>query len=150
MPSAPNWKAILEFGSSIAEPRRKQARAFVAGLVDAGQLGREQAGAAVEDVLEIGRKRTEELSTLVRREVERQLRALGINKGAATPAAKPVAAKAPAKKAPAKKAAVTKAAGKKAAGKKAPAKKAAVKKVPAKKAVAAKAPAQKAAPKKAK
>ena len=131
MPSAPNWKSILDFGSSIAEPRRKQARAFVAGLVDAGQVGREQANAAVEDVLAMGRKRTEELTTLIRREVERQLRALGITKSA--PPAASASKKAPAKQAPAKKAVA-----KKAPAKKAPAKTAAVKKAPAKKAAAKK------------
>ncbi len=134
MPSAPNWKAILEFGSSIAEPRRKQARDFVSGLVDAGQLGREQAGAAVEEVLAIGRKRTDELATLVRSEVERQLRAVGIVKPKAQPVPKLAAKKPAAKKPAAKKPAAKKPAAKKPAAKKPAAKKPAAKKPAAKKA----------------
>ena len=144
MPSVPNWKAIIEIGSSITEPRRKQAQAFVASLVDAGQLGREQAGAAVEDVIEIGKKRAEDLSHVVRREVERQLRALGLTK----PAKSAVPAKATAKKAPAKasatKAPAKKATAAKASAKKAPAKKATAVKTPARKVPAKKAPAKKA------
>ena len=137
MPSAPNWKNILEFGASLAEPRRQQARDIVAGLVASGQVGREQAGTAVEEVLAIGRKRTEEISVLVRREVEKQLRSLGITKAPAT--------KTSSTKAAPKKAAVKKAVVKKAVVKKAPAKKAAVKKAVVKKAAAKKAPAKKAA-----
>lgn len=128
MPSAPNWKAILEFGAAVTEPRRKQARDLVNNLVDAGQLGREQASAAVEEVLEIGRKRTEDIAVMVRNEVERQLRSLGVIKA---PVKKAAVKKAAVKKAPAKKAAA-----KKAAAKKAPAKKAAAKKAPAKKSAA--------------
>ncbi len=123
MATAPNWKNILEFGASIAEPRRKQARDIVAGLVASGQVGREQAGTAVEEVLAIGRKRTEEISVLVRREVEKQLRSLGVVKSATAQSAKKPAAK----KAPAKKPAAKKAVAKKAAAKKAPANKAAAK-----------------------
>ena len=117
MPSAPNWKAILEFGAAVTEPRRKQARDLVNNLVEAGQLGREQASAAVEEVLEIGRKRTEDIAVMVRIEVERQLRSLGVIKAPAK--------KAPAKKAPAKKAAAKKPVAKNAPAKKAPAKKSA-------------------------
>lgn len=149
MPSTPNWKSILEFGSSVTEPRVEQVRAFVANLVDAGQLGREQAASAVDEILEIGRRRADELSTVVRREVERQLRSLGVMKaddanvgdGASAkqaPAKKAAAAKAPAKKAPAAKAPAKKAAAAKAPATKAPATKTAAKKTAAKKAGSAK------------
>lgn len=140
MPSTPNWKSILEFGSSVTEPRVEQVRAFVANLVDAGQLGREQAASAVDEILEIGRRRADELSTVVRREVERQLRSLGVMKaddanvgdGASAkqaPAKKAAAAKAPAKKEAAAKAPATKAPATKTAAKKTAAKKAGTAKV---------------------
>ena len=137
MASTPNWKSMLEFGSQITEPRVEQVRTFVANLVDAGQLGREQAATAVEEILELSRRRADELTVMVRREVERQLRAIGIVKDA--PSAEP------ATKTPAKKAAAKKAPAKKAAAKKAPAKKAAAKKVATKNATGTKSAAKKAA-----
>ena len=144
MPTTPNWKSILEFGASITEPRRKQAREIVAGLVASGQVGREQAGSAVEEVLAIGRKRTEEISVMVRREVEKQLRSLGIVKA---PASKPAAKKPAAKKPAAKKPAAKKPAAKKPAVKKTAAKKPATNKAAAKKPAAKKAATKKTAAK---
>jgi polyhydroxyalkanoate synthesis regulator phasin len=110
---------------------RTQAQRRARELVREGQLAQERVQVFVDELLETSRKRADEFMEIVRHEVERQLKALGIasrttKKGPAKKAATKTAAK---KKAPAKKkkAAAKKKATKKAAKKKAPAKKAAVK-----------------------
>ena len=167
MPQSPDWKRALETGIQFTELRRSQARRLASELVSQGQLARDQLGAAVDELVEISRHRSEELRQVVSAEVQRQLGVLGLAtkndlvelerrlRGAskvATPGSKKSATKkspktapakkAPAKKAPAKKAPVKKAA-KKAGAKKAPVRKS-VAKAPARKATARKAPAKKA------
>jgi len=148
MPQSPDWKRVLETGMQFTELRRSQAHRLAIDLVAQGQLARDQVGAAVDELIEISRHRSEELRKVVSSEVQRQLAALGLAtqndlaalerrlRGAAkasgtatkkssktAPAKKAPAKKAPAKKAPAKKAAKTTGA-KKTAARKAPAKKA--------------------------
>jgi polyhydroxyalkanoate synthesis regulator phasin len=139
----------LETGVQFTELRRSQAHRLATELVAQGQLARDQLGAAVDEVIEVSRSRSEELRTVVRTEVQRQLSGLGLatkndlvaleRRLRATPSA---ATRAPAKKATAKKATAKKAAAKKAAAKKAAGPsgvaKVAVKKAPAKKAPAKK------------
>jgi polyhydroxyalkanoate synthesis regulator phasin len=151
MPQSPDWKRVLETGIQFTELRRSQAHRLATDLVAQGQLARDQVGAAVDELIEISRHRSEELRKVVSTEVQRQLGALGLatqndlvalerrlraatKAGAATkkspktaPAKKAPAKKAPAKKAPAKKAAKRSQAQKsvaKAAARNAPAKKA--------------------------
>lgn len=154
MPQSPDWKRVLETGMQFTELRRSQAHRLAIDLVAQGQLARDQVGAAVDELIEISRNRSEELRKVVSSEVQRQLGALGLatqNDLAALERRLRVTAKAPAKasKAPVKKAATKKAPVKKAATKKAPAKKAPAKKAAAKPAPAKKAPAKKTAAKKA-
>lgn len=78
MPSSPDWKQLLEVGMQFTELRRSQAREIAAGLVAQGQLARDQLGAAVDEIVEMSRKRTETLRDMVAAEVQRQLGALGI------------------------------------------------------------------------
>ena len=127
----PDWKRVLETGAEFTELRRSQAREVVADLVAQGQLARDQMGAAVDEVIEISRRRSDNLRKIVQSEVQRQLGALGLatksdlralerrltrtaretsRKGPAKKAAKKAAKRAPAKKAPAKKAPAKKAA----------------------------------------
>ena len=138
MPQSPDWKRVLETGIQFTELRRSQAHRLASDLVAQGQLARDQLGAAVDELIEMSRSRSEELRKVVSSEVQRQLGALGLatqNDLAAlerrlTGAAKTTSSKkspktGPAKKAPAKKAPAKKAPAKKAAAKKsAPAKKA--------------------------
>jgi polyhydroxyalkanoate synthesis regulator phasin len=152
MPQSPDWKRVLETGIQFTELRRSQAHRLASDLVAQGQLARDQVGAAVDELIEISRHRSEELRKVVSTEVQRQLGALGLAtqndlaalerrlRGAAkasgattkkspktAPAKKAPAKKAPAKKAPAKKAAKRSQAQKsvaKAAARNAPAKKA--------------------------
>jgi polyhydroxyalkanoate synthesis regulator phasin len=121
MAQGPDWKQLIETGMSFTEMQRSQARKFVAELVAQGQIAQDRAAATVDEVIEVSRRRREDLRTLVQTEIQRQVHALGIatrddldrlerklaGKPAAASAAKKTSAakKAPAKKAPAKKAA---------------------------------------------
>lgn len=129
MAQTPDLKRLIEAGQEFTEMRRSQARRIVADLVKQGQIAREQASGAVEELLDASRRRSEDLRDLIRSEVQRQLRALGVatrddldrlERRMRTEAAKASAKKAPVNKAPTKKAAA-----KKAPTRKAPAKKAA-------------------------
>jgi polyhydroxyalkanoate synthesis regulator phasin len=127
MPQPPDWKRVLETGMHFTELRRSQARRLASDLVAQGQLARDQLGAAVDELVEISRSRSEELRTIVRTEVQRQLGSLGLatkndlvaleRRLRATPAAstRAPAKRSPTKRSPTKKPAVKKAAKKPAA-----------------------------------
>ncbi len=150
MPQSPDWKRVLETGIQFTELRRSQAHRLASDLVDQGRLARDQVGAAVDELIEMSRARSEELRKVVSTEVQRQLGALGLAtqndlaalerrlRGAlnTTSAQKKSPKTAPAKKAPAKKGPAKKAPAKKAAAKKSQksSAKAAARKAPAKKA----------------
>ena len=78
MPQASDWRRVMETGMQFTELRRSQARAIVSDLVAQGHLAREQMSAAVDDVLEMSRRRSEDLRRLVQHEVQRQLGSLGL------------------------------------------------------------------------
>ena len=125
MAQAPDLKRVLETGMHFTELRRSQARQLASDLVAQGQLARDQIGAAVDELVDMSRRRSEELRAVVSAEVQRQLSVIGLvtkrdleelerrlstrlsaRKTAGTSAgSKPAAKKAAAKKAPAKKAA---------------------------------------------
>jgi polyhydroxyalkanoate synthesis regulator phasin len=128
MPETPDWKRALETGMQFTELRRSQARQLASELVAQGQLARDQVSTAVDELVELSRRRSDAFRAVVRNEVQRQLGALGLAtkadlaalerkltkatkataKKSAKKSAKKVAEKAskkgPAKKAPAKKA----------------------------------------------
>jgi polyhydroxyalkanoate synthesis regulator phasin len=78
MPQSPDWKRVLETGMQFTEIRRSQARAFASDLVAQGQIARDQVSATVDELVDISRRRTEDLRKMVQKEVSRQLSALGI------------------------------------------------------------------------
>src|SRR5438477_11275134 len=78
MPPSPDWKRALETGIQFTELRRSQARRLASDLVSQGQLARDQLGAAVDELVEISRHRSEELRKVVSSEVQRQLGGLGL------------------------------------------------------------------------
>ena len=78
MSQGPDWRRALETGMQFTELRRSQARAIVADLVAQGHVAREQMSSAIEEVVEMSRRRREELGKIVQAEVQRQLRALGL------------------------------------------------------------------------
>jgi polyhydroxyalkanoate synthesis regulator phasin len=143
IPQSSDWKRVLSTGMEYTELGRSQARAIVSDLVAQGHLARDQMSTAVDEVLDMSRRRSEDLRKLVQNEVQRQLGALGLATkaditalerklgpparsapkqapGKTAPVKKATATKAPAKKAATKKATATKAAGNRAAPKSAP------------------------------
>jgi polyhydroxyalkanoate synthesis regulator phasin len=78
MPQATDWKRALETGMQFTELRRSQARAIVSDLVAQGHLAREHMTAAVDEVVEMSRRRSEELRKMVQKEVQRQLGSVGL------------------------------------------------------------------------
>ena len=61
MPETPDWKRVLETGMQFTELRRSQAHRLASDLVARGQLARDQVGAAVDELVEMSRHRSEEL-----------------------------------------------------------------------------------------
>ena len=78
MPQPPDWKRVLETGMHFTELRRSQAHRLAIDLVAQGQLARDQIGAAVDEIIDISRRRSEELRAVVSTEVQRQLGVLGL------------------------------------------------------------------------
>jgi polyhydroxyalkanoate synthesis regulator phasin len=78
MPQSPDWKRVLETGMQFTEMRRSQARALASDLVAQGQIARDQVSATVDELVDLSRRRTEDLRKMVQKEVSRQLSALGI------------------------------------------------------------------------
>ena len=78
MPQPPDWKRYLEAGMQVTEFRRSQARALAGDLVSTGQLARDQVTAAVDEMVAMSRRRTEQLQGIVRSEVQRQLGSVGL------------------------------------------------------------------------
>ena len=72
------WKQLLAAGAQLTALSRTQARRLAGDFVTQGELARDQISAAVDEMLDISRRRTEELSKLIRTEVRRQLGVLGI------------------------------------------------------------------------
>lgn len=126
MAQTPDWKQLLEAGMQFTEMRRAQARRVATDLVAQGQLARDQVQTAVDEILEMSRRRTEDLREMVRSEVQRQLGGLGLATKDDLARLERKLAKSPAK-APAKKATAAPKAAKKKAARKSPG--AAVKKV---------------------
>lgn len=131
MAQTPDLKRLIEVGQEFTEMRRSQARRIVSDLVKQGQIARDQAAGAVEELLDASRRRSDDLRDLIRSEVQRQLRALGVatrddldrlERRMRADASKGAAAKAPAKRTAVKKTSSAKGAARKAPAKKAPAK----------------------------
>jgi polyhydroxyalkanoate synthesis regulator phasin len=78
MPDTPDWKRALETGLEFTELRRSQARQLASELVAQGQLARDQVSATVDEIVEMSRRRSEAFRSVVRKEVQRQLGALGL------------------------------------------------------------------------
>lgn len=139
MPQTPDFTKLISAGAEFVALTRAQARDRAAELVSQGQLAQSQVQAFVDDLVDESRRRTDSMMDVVRNEIGRQVKTLGIAtkddlaklEAKLTASARTGAAK----KAPAKKTAAKKTAAKKTAAKKTAAKKAT--KQPAKKAPAA-------------
>lgn len=72
------WRQLLEAGMQVTEVTRAQAQRIVKQLVQEGQVAEERAKNYVDELVSRSRKRTEELTKLVRREIADQASALGL------------------------------------------------------------------------
>jgi polyhydroxyalkanoate synthesis regulator phasin len=72
------WQEYLDAGRAWTHMTREQAEAVVRDLVKAGEVQQKRAKKAVDELLERSRKNAEELSKLVRQEIQSQISALGI------------------------------------------------------------------------
>lgn len=71
-------KRYLDAGVQFTQMTRTRAEAIVKELVRAGEVQRDQAQGRAEELVERSRKNTEQLLTLVRKEVADQLAGLGL------------------------------------------------------------------------
>ncbi len=134
MPQTPDFTKLISAGAEFVALTRAQARDRAAELVGQGQLAQSQVQAFVDDLVDESRRRTDSMMDVVRNEIGRQVKTLGIatKDDLAKLEAKLTAA---AKKTPTKKPAAKKPAAKKKTAAKKPAAKKATKQ-PAKKAPA--------------
>ena len=72
------WQQYLDAGRAWTQMTRGQAESVVRDLVKAGDLQQKRAKKAVDELLERSRKNAEDLSKLVRHEIQSQISALGI------------------------------------------------------------------------
>jgi polyhydroxyalkanoate synthesis regulator phasin len=121
MPQPPDWNKYLDAGVEFVAMTRTQARKRAKELVGTGQLAQEQVAGFVDDLVDESRKRTDVLLEIVRKEIQRQVKTLGI-------ATKEDLTKLESKLATSKPAKTTKSAARKSAARKSAAKKSAAKK----------------------
>ena len=163
MPQTPDWAKYLSAGVEFVAITRTQARSRAKELVSQGQLAQSQVQGFVDDLVEESRRRSDSIVEVVRQEIGRQVKTLGIatkedlarleaklarvfSGGTSTP--RPTTTTAAKTASPAKITAAKKTVVKKPVAKKTAAKKTAAKKTGAKKAAAKKTGAKKAAAKK--
>ncbi len=72
------FRRSVEIGTSFVDMTRERAEAVVKEWVDAGDLGRAKAKTAVDDLLDRSHRITDELRSMIRREISEQLSALGV------------------------------------------------------------------------
>lgn len=75
---AQGWRQYFEAGMQVGEMTRGQAQKLVNQLVKEGQVAEERARSYVEELVKRSRKRTDDLTKLIRKEIQSQLSALGL------------------------------------------------------------------------
>src|SRR5438270_1964608 len=78
MATQDRFQRYLDAGRAWTEMTRDQAESIVRDLVKTGEIQQKRAKKAVDDLVERSRKNAEELSKLVRQEIQSQVSALGI------------------------------------------------------------------------
>jgi polyhydroxyalkanoate synthesis regulator phasin len=78
MPQTPDLSRYLDAGAQFVAMTRTEARRRAKEMVAAGQLAQGQVQAFVDDLVEESRRRTDEMTDVVRKEIQRQVKALGI------------------------------------------------------------------------
>ena len=144
MPQSPDWAKYLSAGVEFVAITQSQARSRAKELVSQGHLAQSQVQGFVDDLVDESRRRSDSIVEVVRQEIGRQVKTLGIATRedlarlevklsritSSTP--RPAAKKTAAKKTTVKKSAAKKTAAKKPVAKKPAAKKATAKKTTAK------------------
>ena len=72
------WKRYLDVGAAAMALTQSRAEAIVKDLVKAGEVNQDRAQRVVEELVARSRRNTDEMMRLVRREVQDQLRSLGL------------------------------------------------------------------------
>jgi polyhydroxyalkanoate synthesis regulator phasin len=78
MPQSPDWNKYLDAGAEFVAMTRAQARRRAKELVGQGQLAQEQVQGFVDDLVEESRRRTDLALEVLRKEIQRQVKTLGI------------------------------------------------------------------------
>jgi polyhydroxyalkanoate synthesis regulator phasin len=78
MPQTPDLSKYLDAGAQFVALTRAEARRRARELVEAGQLAQGQVQAFVDDLVEESRRRADEMTDVVRKEIQRQVKTLGI------------------------------------------------------------------------
>jgi polyhydroxyalkanoate synthesis regulator phasin len=78
MPQSPDWNKYLDAGAEFVAMTRAQARKRAKELVGQGQLAQEQVQGFVDDLVEESRRRTDLALDVLRKEIQRQVKTLGI------------------------------------------------------------------------
>ena len=78
MATQDRFQRYLDAGRAWTEMTRDQAESTVKDLVKAGEIQQKRAKKAVDELLERSRKNAEDLSKLVRSEIQNQISSLGI------------------------------------------------------------------------
>lgn len=78
MPQTPDWAKYLSAGVEFVAITRTQARQRAKELVGQGHLAQSQMQGFVDDLVDESRRRTDSLMDVVRQEIGRQVKTLGI------------------------------------------------------------------------
>ncbi len=78
MPQQPDWNKYLDAGVEFVAMSRAQARQRAKVLVGTGQLAQEQVQGFVDELVDESRRRTDGMLEVVRKEIQRQVKTLGI------------------------------------------------------------------------
>jgi polyhydroxyalkanoate synthesis regulator phasin len=78
MPQSPDWNKYLDAGAEFVAMTRAQARRRAKELVGTGQLAQEQVQAFVDDLVDESKRRTDVMMDVLRKEIQRQVKTLGI------------------------------------------------------------------------
>jgi polyhydroxyalkanoate synthesis regulator phasin len=78
MPQQPDWNKYLDAGAEFVAMTRAQARQRAKVLVGTGHLAQEQVQGFVDELVDESRRRTDLMLDVVRKEIQRQVKTLGI------------------------------------------------------------------------
>lgn len=78
MPPIDLWQQLLEAGMEFTEMTRAEAQKRAQKLVREGQLAQERAQAFVDAAVDSSRRRADGVADTVRKEIQRQMEALGL------------------------------------------------------------------------